>query len=239
MLHTAFTLSPLAHARIITVDAGAARAHPGVHAVLTGEDLPRLGGGAIKDMPFLARGRVRYMGRAGRGGWRRETQAIAEAAALLVDVGYEELPAVLTIEDALAPGAPLVHEDIGAYELSHPVEHSGNVLSRQEIVEGDVDAAWAECDVIVENAFSTGAQYHHALEPTGAVASFDPTGKVTGVVDDPVGIPCPGGGRTAARYADVEDVGPSRPASGGLSAARAVRISSRSRSSSRAGPGGR
>ena len=178
MLHTAFALSPLAHARIVAVDAAAARAHPGVHAVLTGADLPGLGGGAIKDMPFLARGKVRYMGEP-VAAVAAETQAIAEAAALLVDVEYEELPAVLTIEDALAPGAPLVHEDMGAYEASHPVEHGGNVLSRQEISEGDVDAAWAECDAIVENAFATGAQYHHALEPTGAVASFDPTGKVT------------------------------------------------------------
>ncbi len=178
MLHTAFALSPLAHARIVAVDAEAARAHPGVHGVLTGEDLPRLGGGAIKDMPFLACGKVRYMGEP-VAAVAAETPAIAEAAALLVDVEYEELPAVLTIEDALAAGAPLVHDDIGAYDLSHPIEHSGNVLSRQEIVEGDVDAAWADCDVIVENAFVTGAQYHHALEPTGAVASFDSTGKVT------------------------------------------------------------
>ena len=178
MLHAAFALSPLAHARIVSVDAGAARAHPGVHAVLTGEDLPVLGGGAIKDMPFLARGKVRYVGEP-VAAVAAETPAIAEAAARLVDVAYEELPAVLTVEDALAPGAPLVHEDIGAYELSHPVEHDGNVLSRQEIVEGDVDAAWAECDVVLENAFVTGAQYHHALEPTGAVAAFDPAGKVT------------------------------------------------------------
>ena len=178
MLHTAFVLSPLAHARIVAVDAEAARAHPGVHGVLTGEDLPRLGGGAIKDMPFLARRKVRYMGEP-VAAVAAETPAIAEAAALLVDIEYEELSAVLTIEDALAAGAPLVHDDIGAYELSHPVEHSGNVLSRQEIVEGEIDAAWAECDAIVENEFATGAQYHHALEPTGAVASFDPGGKVT------------------------------------------------------------
>lgn len=178
MLHTAFALSPLAHARIVSVDTESACAHPGVHAVLTGEDLPRLGGGAIKDMPFLARGKVRYMGEP-VAAVAAETPAMAEAAALLVDIEYEELPAVLTIEDALAPGAPLIHDDIGAYEASHPVEHGGNVLSRQEIAEGDVDAAWAECDVIVENEFATGAQYHHALEPTGAVASFDPGGKVT------------------------------------------------------------
>lgn len=171
MLHTAFALSPLAHARIVSVEAGAARAQPGVHAVLAGEDLPGLGGGAIKDMPFLACGKVRYVGEP-VAAVAAETPALAEAAARLVDVEYEELPAVLTIEDALAPGAPLVHEDIGAYELSHAVEHGGNVLSRQEIVEGDVDAAWAECDVVVENAFVTGAQYHHALEPTGAVAAL-------------------------------------------------------------------
>ncbi len=178
MLHTAFALSPLAHARIAAVDIEAARAHPGVHAVLTGQDLPVLGGGAIKDMPFLARGKVRYMGEP-VAAVAAETPAAAEAAARLIDIAFEELPAVLTIEDALAPGAPLVHEDIGAYEHSHPVEYGGNVLSRQEIVEGDVDAAWAGCDVIVESAFATGAQYHHALEPTGAVAAFDPGGKVT------------------------------------------------------------
>ncbi len=178
MLHAAFLQSPLAHARIVSLDAEAARAYPGVHAVLTGEDLPELGGGAIKDMPFLARGKVRYMGEP-VAAVAADTPAIAAAAALLIEVEYEELPAVFTVEDALAPDAPLVHDDIGGYQAAHPVAHSGNVLSYQEIVEGDVEAAWADCDLIVENAFQTGAQYHHALEPTGAVAAFDPTGKVT------------------------------------------------------------
>ena len=178
MLHAAFLQSPLAHARIVSVDAAAARAYPGVRAVLTGEDLPGLGGGAIKDMPFLARGKVRYMGEP-VAAVAADTPAIAEAAALLIEVEYEELPAVFTIEDALAPDAPLVHDDIGGYQAAHPVEHSGNVLSYQEIIEGDVEAAWADCDLTVEDAFRTGAQYHNALEPTGAVAAFDPSGKVT------------------------------------------------------------
>ena len=177
-LHAAFLQSPLAHARIVSCDTAAAENHPGVHAVLTGKDLPVLGGGAVKDMPFLAVGKVRYLGEP-VAVVAAESPAIAREAARLIDVEYEALPAVLSIADALAEGAPLVHEDFGGYAKSHPVEHDGNVLSFQEMVEGDVDAAWADCDMIVENTFITQAQYHHALEPTGALAEFDAAGKVT------------------------------------------------------------
>ena len=177
-LHAAFLQSPLAHARIVSCDTSAAEAHPGVHAVLTGKDLPRLGGGAVKDMPFLAIGKVRYVGEP-VAVVAADSPAIAQAAAQLIEVEYDELPAVLSMEDALADGAPLVHDDIDAYEKAHGVEFSGNVLSYQEMIEGDVDAAWAGCDLVVENEFTTQAQYHHALEPTGALAEFDAAGKVT------------------------------------------------------------
>ena len=177
-LHAAFLYSPLAHARIVHCDTAAAAAHPGVRAVLTGADLPRLGGGAVKDMPFLARGKVRYLGEP-VAAVAAETVQAARQATRLIDVRYEELPAVLSIEDALAGDAPLVHEGFADYATSHPVAHEGNVLSFQEMREGDVDAAWADCEVILEDSFTTHAQYHHALEPTGALAEFDAAGKVT------------------------------------------------------------
>ncbi len=178
MLHGAFLQSPFAHARIVSCDIDAAMAFPGVHAVLTGKDLPTLGGGAVKDMPFLARDKVRYVGEP-VAAVAAESLAIAQAAVQLIEVEYQELPAVLSIDDAMEESAPLLHEDFESYGKSHPVEHRGNVLSCQEMSEGDVGRAWEDCDLILEGEFTTHAQYHHSMEPTGAVAEFDASGKVT------------------------------------------------------------
>ena len=177
-LHTAYLQSPFAHARIVSCNTDAAIALPGVRAVLTGEDFPRLGGGGVKDMPILARDKVRYAGEP-VAVVAADTTAIAQAAVHLIEVGYDELPTALSIDAALAATAPLLHQDFEDYEKSHELEHSGNVLSYQEMTEGDVDLAWAGCDVVLENEFTTQSQYHHAMEPTGALAEFDAAGKVT------------------------------------------------------------
>ncbi|MGE0716532.1 MAG: xanthine dehydrogenase family protein molybdopterin-binding subunit [Alphaproteobacteria bacterium] len=178
MLHAALLQSPYPHARIRSCRTDAARAMRGVRAVVTGDDFPRLGGGSIKDMPCLARGKVRYVGEP-VAAVAADTLAIAQAAVQLIEVDYEELPAVLTMEDAVAEAAPLVHENVDGYAKTHPVIHRGNAFSHQEFFEGDVDAAWARCDLVVESEFTTQSQYHNALEPTGAVAEFDASGKVT------------------------------------------------------------
>lgn len=178
MLYGAYLLSPVPHARIVSCDTQAAAAMPGVHAVLTGEDFTRLGGGMVKDMPFLARGKVRYIGEP-VAAVAAEDQATAAAAAQAIMLEYEELPAVLTIDEALAEDAPVLHEELDAYQKTGPVEFDGNVLSFQEIVEGDVDRAWGQCDVVLEESFTTQSQYHNAIEPTGAIAEFDDAGKVT------------------------------------------------------------
>lgn len=177
-LHAAFLLSPLAHARIISLDTAAAAALAGVRAVLTGEDLPRLGGSGVKDMPFLARDRVRYVGEP-VAVVAADSPAIAHAAARSIEVDYDALPAVLSMNEALDEAAPLLHENFDSYTKSHQLEHDGNVLSYQEMTEGDVERAWAECDVVLEDEFTTQSQYHHAMEPTGALAELDAAGKVT------------------------------------------------------------
>ena len=178
MLHAAFLLSPLAHGRIRSIDTEAAKAHPGAHAVLTGKDLPGLGAGSVKDMPFLAHDKVRYVGEP-VAVVAAESLAIAQSAVQLIAVDYDELPAVLSMDDAIDDAAPVLHEDFESYQTSHPLDHSGNVLSQQTFVEGDVDIAWDACDLVLEDIFTTQSQYHHALEPTGAVAEFDASGKVT------------------------------------------------------------
>jgi CO/xanthine dehydrogenase Mo-binding subunit len=178
MLHAAYLQSPLAHARIASCNVAAALALPGVRAVLTGDDFPRLGAGSVKDMPFLARGKVRYVGEP-VAAVAAETLAVAQAAARLIEVVYEELPAVLSIDDALDETKPPIHEDFASYQRSHPVEQRGNVLAYQEFVEGDVASAWGRCDIVAENVFTTQSQYHNALEPTGAIAEFDASGKLT------------------------------------------------------------
>lgn len=178
MLHAAYLLSTIPHGRIVSCDATEAAAMPGVHAVLTGEDFPRLGGGAISDMPCLARGKVRYVGEPVAVA-AAEDLATAQAAVQAMKIEYDELPAVLTIEEALADGAPQLHDDLDAYEKSGLIEYGGNVVSYQEMVEGDVDSAWDGCDVVLESEFTTHSQYHQAIEPTGAIAEFDSAGKVT------------------------------------------------------------
>jgi CO/xanthine dehydrogenase Mo-binding subunit len=178
MLHAAYLLSPHAHARIKSCNVAPAETMRGVRAVLTGKDFPRLGAGSVKDMPFLARGKVRYVGEP-VAVVAADTLAMAQAAAQAIEVDYEGLPAVLTIEDAFDESLPPLHEEFDSYKRSHPVQRKGNVLAYQEFIEGDVASVWDKCDVVLENVYTTQSQYHHAMEPTGAIAEFDVSGKLT------------------------------------------------------------
>ncbi|HEX7007606.1 MAG TPA: molybdopterin cofactor-binding domain-containing protein, partial [Alphaproteobacteria bacterium] len=179
LLHGAILSSPYPHARILSYDVSKAAALPGVEAVVTGADLgENYMGPFIKDETALARGKVRYVGEpvAAVAAVDLET---ARKAVNLIEVEYEELPAVLTPEEAMAPGAPLVHENLGKYFKAHDLPMDGNQFTEAVIAEGDVDAAWSQCDVIVESEFETQAQYHAYMEPCSAVAEVDASGKVT------------------------------------------------------------
>jgi CO/xanthine dehydrogenase Mo-binding subunit len=179
MLHGAVLGSPHPHARIRSCDVSAARALPGVAAVITGADLPQvLFGTMIKDETVLAIDKVRCVGEpvAAVAAVDRRT---AQRALELIGVEYEELPSVLDPLDALKPDAPIIHEDLARYVRIFDARASGNVLSEQEIAEGDVADAWAQCDVVVDGDYTTQAQAHAYLEPCAALAAVDDSGKMT------------------------------------------------------------
>jgi CO/xanthine dehydrogenase Mo-binding subunit len=177
MLHGALLLSPYPHARITRLDAQAARAAPGVRCVLTGDDFARRFGGFVHDEQVLARGVVRYAGEP-VAAVCADTLAHARDALQLIQVDYEELPAVSSIEQALSPNAPLVHPDFAQYSRRNPVALDPNVCAHTLLIEGDAEAALASCDVVVEGEFQTQAQVHAYLEPCGAVAAIEDGGKL-------------------------------------------------------------
>lgn len=184
MLHAAMLGSPHAHARIVSYDTSEARALPGVRAVLTAADLPdRPIGPIIKDMPILARGKVRYLGEPVAAVAAVDLRT-ARAALALIRVEYEPLPAVFDAEQALQPGAPVIHGDgdgAHARRSVHPhyqASEQPNVASRVQIVEGDA-GAWDECDVIVEGVYETPAQAHMYMEPCATLAIPEPGGAIT------------------------------------------------------------
>jgi len=179
MLYAALVTSPHAHARIIGCRVDAARAMPGVKAIVTGDDLkgPR-SGGIIKDESMVARGRVRYVGEivAAVAAVDRET---ASRAAEAIEVAYEPLPAALSIDQALAAGAPILHEDYASYVKTVPGGGHDNTAFDSSVEEGDVERALRECDVIVESTWETQAQHHLYLETNGCVADVDAAGRIT------------------------------------------------------------
>jgi CO/xanthine dehydrogenase Mo-binding subunit len=179
MLHGAILGSSSAHAIIEGYDLNDALAAPGVRAIVTGDDCPNARMGAfIKDEHAIAKGKVRYIGEP-VAAVAADTLAQAQAACRLIQVHYRELPAVLTPTEALAPGAPLLHEDLAAYEKVFDAGSEGNLCSRTSYAEGDVEASWRDCDLVLEDWFEAHAQAHVALEPVGALAEVDANGRVT------------------------------------------------------------
>lgn len=179
MLHAAILGSPHAHARILSYDVADALAAPGVVGIITGDDVPDGRMGAfIKDEHALAKGKVLYLGEP-VAAVAAETLAQARAACRLIRVEYEELPAVLSPEEGLAPGAPILHSDLAGYVKVFDAGSEGNLCSRTRLETGDVDEAWARCAVIVEGEFTTQPQAHVAMEPCGALAEVDAQGRVT------------------------------------------------------------
>src|SRR5919107_2480188 len=171
--------SPYPHARIRSIDASAARALPGVVAVVTAADLPEVEiyyGHALADHPLLADGVARYAGEA-VAGIVAEDKATAEEALALVSVEYEPLQVLTTVEDAIAEGAPILHEREAAQrphrgfeeeiERDHP-----NVCSSSSHRWGDIDAAFADADLVVEGDYRYPISYAYAMEPYTSVAEW-------------------------------------------------------------------
>jgi CO/xanthine dehydrogenase Mo-binding subunit len=177
MLHARLVRSPVPSARITARDASSALAVPGVVSVLFGEDVPHnviwvdvpgqtVEVAALKaSMEVLATDRVRFHGEPVALVIAETEEALGEACDLVV-VDYEELPAVFEPEEALAGGAPLVHPQ-------------GNLLGEWDIDRGDVDAAFAAADVVVEGSYQTQAVDHAYLEPEAGVGWLDDEGVLT------------------------------------------------------------
>jgi CO/xanthine dehydrogenase Mo-binding subunit len=180
MVHAKVWRSPLPHARIEYIDVQAALAAPGVLAVLTAADLRDCDpfyGPAFKDQPVLARDCVRYAGEP-VAAVIAETERQATMALALLEVTLNELPAVLDVDAALAPDAPLVHDDLrmaGHFrDLSrlHPVPGS-NVCHHFTYAKGDVTQGFAAADVVFTDTFQVPPIYHYAMEPHTAIARYD------------------------------------------------------------------
>jgi CO/xanthine dehydrogenase Mo-binding subunit len=179
MLHGAIVGSSHAHAKIRGYKLNEALAIPGVAAILTGEDFSCARTGAFcKDELPLARDKVIYMGEPVAVVAARDAET-ARRAARAIEIDYEPLPAVLTIDAALAAGAPLVHDGLANYVKIAPSFSDGNVLWQCRLEEGKIDSAWSQCDVIVEDVFETAAQHHMYMEPCGALAEVDRGGRIT------------------------------------------------------------
>ncbi len=185
MLHARILHSPHAHANIRSIDSSKALALPGVYAVLTYKDVPRVAHSTAgqpypENSPYdayLLDSRVRYVG-----DWvafvAAETPAIAEAALDLIDVDYEILPAVFDPLAATSEGAPFLHEP----DVTHPSygKHKGdvydaarNIAAHEEIEHGDFDAAMREADIIVEGEYRVPFISHAVLEPHVCTAYLD------------------------------------------------------------------
>lgn len=167
----------VAHARIKRIDVTKALAHPGVKAVLTHEDVPRVlhygsphprSASCTKDQ-YILDDRVRFWGE-GVAAVAAVSEEIADEALDLIEVEYEELPAVFDPGEAQKPGAPLIH-DVGP---------GGNlVLDPVHVERGDVERGFAEADMILEGEFSGGRPIPAYMEPNVCMADWDGSNKLT------------------------------------------------------------
>ncbi|MGD1036747.1 MAG: xanthine dehydrogenase family protein molybdopterin-binding subunit [Roseiarcus sp.] len=181
MLHAQLKRSPHARAKIRNVDVSRAERLPGVRAILTGEDLDYRLGLYVVDKYILAKGEVRHHGEA-VAAVAADTLAIARAAADLIEVDYEALPAVLNHMDALAPGAPLVHPDLGTYDYVEAVfspQGGTNIANLTKCRKGNVEKGFAEAAWIVERQYTNPSVQHVPMETHVAIAEWKTGDKVT------------------------------------------------------------
>ncbi len=169
MLYGKILRSPYAHAKILNIDNSKAEKLAGVRAVITGKDFPETPYGwipATRDQLPFAVHKVRYFGEA-VAAVAADDEDIAEAALDLIRVEYEELPFVLTAEDAMKEGAPLVHEN-----------KPNNIGFEGKYHWGDVEKGFSESDYVREETFSTHRASTGFIEPDIVLASVDASGRV-------------------------------------------------------------
>jgi CO/xanthine dehydrogenase Mo-binding subunit len=187
MLHAKLLRSVSAHAKIVSIDVSKARGLPGVVAVLTGQDLVDRGevfpfyGPVFRDQGVLAIDRVRFVGDPVAAVAAVDLDTAQEALSL-IDVEYEELPAVFSIDEALAEDAPEIHPGPPRIGQTFPDviinPQGGNVCNHFKLRKGDIEAGFAEADHVFEDVFTSPAVQHVPLETHACIAQVE-NGQIT------------------------------------------------------------
>ena len=178
MLYGAVLRSPVAHARLLSVDTSDAQKVAGVVAVLTGADLADLDpyyGHALRDRPIVAIDKIRFTGEP-VAVVAAESQATADYAATRIDLAYAELPAAASLAAALTPGAPEVHDGPlrpgSAHGLGKLPARDGNVCYRYAFERGDLAAVFDSAAVVVAGEYTFPAVYQYSMETHTTIASY-------------------------------------------------------------------
>ena len=183
-LHGKVLRSPHAHARIKSIDVSKALKHPGVKAVISGQDMPV----AQMENPgrsaqfasdnIMAREKVLYKGHP-VAALAAINPHVAETALQLIDVQYEVLPPVMNVRDAMKDGAPLLHDDLTTTELGEQTDKHSNIADHFRHEQGDVEKGFADADVVVEQEFTNATVHQGYIEPQTGAALWNSDGQVT------------------------------------------------------------
>jgi CO/xanthine dehydrogenase Mo-binding subunit len=180
MLYARIKKSTVAHGRIKRIDTSKAEKHPGVKAVVTGREFPNKVGLYLIDRTFFAVGKVRYWGEPVAAVAAVSEKSAAEAVEL-IEVEYEELPAVFDPREALQKEAPLVHEHLETYErvpVFYPTPGT-NISNHFKLRKGDTEKGFAEADLILEREYHVPQMQHVTIETHKAAALWSHDGKLT------------------------------------------------------------
>jgi CO/xanthine dehydrogenase Mo-binding subunit len=180
MLYAKTVKSPHASARIKSIDITEAAQVPGVRAIVTGKELDYKVGLYMVDKDILAKDFVRYQGEP-VAAVAADTELAAEEACKKIKVSYEMLKPVLDPREAVKPGSPLVHPDLGNYRYMEGVffpKPGTNISHHQKIRRGDIEKGLRGADLIVENSFYNPPVQHVALETHTSIVQALPGGKV-------------------------------------------------------------
>jgi CO/xanthine dehydrogenase Mo-binding subunit len=173
MLYAKFRYADVPHGRVTKLDTSAARAMPGVLAVLTAHDVPAVRfGGFVADRTLFASDVVRFEGDV-VAAVAATSAELAQRAVDAIVVEYERLPVVNDIEAALSPDAPLLHADWANYHAADPLVRDGNDASHASISKGDIDAGLAAADHIITSRYVADGCHAAPIEPRAVVAQWE------------------------------------------------------------------
>ena len=187
MIYGKVLRSPHAHAKILSIDTSAAEKLAGVKAVMTAADLPTqkfdyIGPERVAvnfwhvTRNIMAREKVYYEGHA-VAAVAAISNSIAEEAIALIKVEYEVLPHVIDVDEAMAPDAPLLFEDMITRGVEPAPTKPSNISKVLKFAMGDVDAGFKEADVVIEHEFKTAAVHQAYIEPHAAIAKYEADGQ--------------------------------------------------------------